>query len=189
MYCSKCGESNEENAKFCKKCGSKLEKNDKPTEIKKTSDKSKIIIIALVGVVIVLALCVIFAGGFLKGHVPLETKDFSKFEMDLPVGSDFVETDSLQNYGYGGYVKMENSGKYSKEVSAFLVSNVKGSSHPSQVSLERTEGDIKVFKDNEGGDLYFIERTVGDYTFSFIGKDDQTIIKILESIKVTGSSN
>ena len=44
MYCSKCGESNEENAKFCKKCGSKLEKNDKPTEIKKTSDKSKIII-------------------------------------------------------------------------------------------------------------------------------------------------
>ena len=131
----------------------------------------------------------IFAGGFLKGHVPLETKDFSKFEIDLPVGSDFVETDSLQNYGYGGYVKMENSGKYSKEVSAFLVSNVKGSSHPSQVSLERTEGDIKVFKDNEGGDLYFIERTVGDYTFSFIGKDDQTIIKILESIKVTGSSN
>ena len=36
MYCSKCGESNEKNAKFCKKCGSKLEKNDKQKEIKKT---------------------------------------------------------------------------------------------------------------------------------------------------------
>ncbi len=82
---------------------------------------------------------------------------------------------------------MENSGKYSKEVSVFLVSNVKPSTPPSQVSLERTEGDIKVFKDNEGGDLYYIERKVDDYTFAFIGKDDKTIVKILESVKVTGS--
>ena len=28
MYCNKCGQNNEENAKFCKNCGTKLEKKE-----------------------------------------------------------------------------------------------------------------------------------------------------------------
>ncbi|WP_295721390.1 hypothetical protein [uncultured Methanobrevibacter sp.] len=35
MYCSNCGELNEENTICYKKCGTKLKNDDKPTEIKK----------------------------------------------------------------------------------------------------------------------------------------------------------
>ncbi|WP_461461676.1 zinc ribbon domain-containing protein [Methanobrevibacter sp.] len=184
MYCSNCGEYNEEDAIFCKKCGAKFENDNNPTEIEKKSSKNKIIIISLVSVVMVLALCVFFAGGSLKGDIPLETQNFSIFQMDVPVGSDFVETQSIPNYGFGGLITLENTGNYSNEVGIFMVSNIGGSSHPREVSLERTEGDIKVFKDREG-DAYFIQRDIGDYHFVLMGRDDETMIKMLESIKMT----
>ena len=185
MKCPNCGEENNPDSKFCKNCGNSLESIVTPENTPKTLEKNKIIIIALVAVIIILAVGVIFAGGFLKGNVPLETMDFEIFKMDVPEGSNFVETSSIPNYGFGGFVGLQNGGKYSKEVNSLLISNIAGSSHPSAVSLDRTEGDIKVFKDNQGHDAYYIVREIDEYEFVLIGNDDQTMIKMLKSIQIT----
>lgn len=185
MFCPECGETNADDAKFCRKCGEKLENESDSAKVTNTFEKNKILIIALIAVVAILAIGVIFAGGFLKGNVPLETMDFEVFKMDVPEGSEFVETSSMPNYGYGGFIGFANNGKYSKEVGALMISTIKGSIHPSEVSLDRTEGDIKVFKDNQGNDAYYIVREIDDYEFTLIGSDDQTMIKMLKSIQIT----
>ena len=185
MKCPNCGEENNPDSKFCKNCGKSLESVVTQENIPKTLEKNKIIIIALIAIVIILAVGVIFAGGFLKGNVPLETMDFEIFKMDVPEGSNFVETNSIPNYGFGGFVGLQNGGKYSKEVNSLLISNIAGSSHPSSVSLDRTEGDIKVFKDNQGRDAYYIVRELDGYEFVLIGNDDPTMIKMLKSIQIT----
>lgn len=184
MKCPNCGELNDDSAKFCKSCGEQFE--SQPVPVKQTGmDKNKIIIIALVAVIAVLSVGVLFAGGVFKSEIPLESMDFEIFTMDVPVGSNFVETQSIPNYGFGGFVGLSNNGEYSKEVSSLLISNIAGSSHPSEVSLDRTEGDIKVYKDNQGHDAYYIVREIDDYEFVLIGRDDQTMIKMLKSIQIT----
>ncbi|MEE0936203.1 MAG: zinc ribbon domain-containing protein [Methanobrevibacter sp.] len=185
MYCPECGEENTDGAKFCKSCGAPLESGPDPVSGQKTYDKNKIIIIALIAVIAILAVGAIFAGGFLKGNVPLETMDFEVFKMDVPVGSEFVTTNTIPNYGFGGFIGMSNSGKYSKEVGSLLISTIAGSSHPDAVKLDRTEGDIKIFKDTEGRDAYYITREVDDYEFVLIGSDDKTMIKMLKTVKIT----
>ena len=185
MKCPNCGEENNPDSKFCKNCGKSLESVVTQENIPKTLEKNKIIIIALIAIVIILAVGVIFAGGFLKGNVPLETMDFEIFKMDVPEGSNFVETNSIPNYGFGGFVGLQNGGKYSTEVNTLMISTITGSTPPSQVRLDRTEGDIKVFKDKDGSDSYFIEKQINDYEFTLIGSDDKTMIKMLNSIKIT----
>ena len=185
MRCPNCGEENNPDSKFCKKCGESLEHGVTPKNTPNTLEKNKIIIIALIAIIVILAVGVIFAGGFLKGNIPLESMDFEIFKMDVPKESNFVETNSIPNYGFGGFVALQNGGKYSKEVNSLLISNIAGSSHPSEVSLDRTEGDIKVFKDNQGHDAYYIVRELDGYEFVLIGNDDKTMIKMLKSIQIT----
>ena len=185
MYCPECGEDNADGAKFCKSCGAELESSPAPVKEQKKYDKNKLLIIGLIAVVVILAAGVIFAGGFLKGNVPLETMDFEVFKMDVPVGSEFVATTTIPNYGFGGLVTLENTGEHSDEVYSMLVSNIAGSSHPDSVSLDRKEGDITVYKDNQGRDGYFITRQVDDFEFDLIGKDDKTMVKMLKTVKIT----
>lgn len=185
MYCPECGEENEDSSKFCKSCGADLDDNPAPVKEQTTFNKQKILIIALVAIVIILAVGVIFMGGFLKGDIPLESMDFEIFTMDVPKGSEFVKTQSIPNYGFGGLISLSNSGEYSNEVGSLLISTIDGSSHPSAVSLDRTEGDITVYKDNQGRDAYYMVREIGDYEFVLIGRDDQTMIKMLQSIQIT----
>ena len=185
MYCPECGEENDDGAKFCKSCGAALENAPAPVTESRTYDKNKILIIALIAAIVILAVGVIFAGGLLKGNVPLETMDFEVFKMDVPVGSEFVATTTIPNYGFGGLVTLENAGEHSDEVYSILVSNIAGSSHPDSVSLDRKEGDITVYKDNQGRDGYFITRQVDDFEFNLIGKDDKTMVKMLKTVKIT----
>ena len=71
MKCPKCGSFNHENAKFCKGCGSPLETQT----AEQATDKNKIIIAGLVGVIIIIVLVgAIFAGGFLKSETPQQTE-------------------------------------------------------------------------------------------------------------------
>lgn len=185
MYCPECGEENADGAKFCKSCGAALESAPAPVTESKKYDKNKILIIALIAAIVILAVGMIFAGGLLKGNVPLETMDFEVFKMDVPVGSEFVATTTIPNYGFGGLVTLENAGEHSDEVYSILVSNIAGSSHPDSVSLDRKEGDITVYKDNQGRDGYFITRQVDDFEFNLIGKDDKTMVKMLKTVKIT----
>ncbi|WP_407414148.1 hypothetical protein [Methanobrevibacter sp.] len=106
--------------------------------------------------------------------------------MLTPVGSAYVTTDSLPSYGdMGGYVLLENAGKYLNEVFSICVSTTQGESHPPEVILYDPVGDITVYKDNQGNDAYYIVRHVGEYRFSLIGNDVKTMINMLNSIEIT----
>ena len=182
MNCPKCGCNNNNDAKFCRECGAKLETNNSTST---TTNKNNLIVVILIVVIAILAIGVLFASGVFKSEVPLETMDFEVFKMDVPECSEFVETSSIPNYGFGGFVALKNNGDYSDEVGVLMVSTIQGSSHPSEVSLDRTEGDIKVFKDNQGHDAYYIVREIDGFEFVLIGNDDQTMIKMLNSVKIT----
>lgn len=183
IFCENCGTEMSADVDFCPECG--FGKRHSVASTPSHSGRDRKVIYALIGVVAVLAVAILLlVGGVFHSEVPLATEDFEIFTMLTPEGSNFVETSSLPSYGFGGYVGMENAGNYSQEVFSIMVSTIRGGTHPSEVSLDRQEGDITVYKDNQGRNVFYIERTVGEYEFTVIGNDDDTIIKMLNSIKL-----
>ena len=178
MNCPKCGTENDNDAKFCRSCGETLKSEPQ--------DKNKkIIIIGLIALVIILTGAVLYAGGVFKEEIPLKTEDFELFKMDIPVGSYFEEFTSIPAFGnIGGLVYMENKGQYSYEVSGFGVSKM-GASIPSQMKFEREDGAVKIFKDKENTGLYMVALTKDDFFFSLMGRDVDTMIKMIKSIEIT----
>ena len=183
IFCENCGTEMSADVDFCPECG--FGKRHSVASTPSHSGRDRKVMYALIGVVAVLAVAILLlVGGVFHSEVPLATEDFEIFTMLTPEGSNFVETSSLPSYGFGGYVGMENAGNYSQEVFSIMVSTIRGGTHPSEVSLDRQEGDITVYKDNQGRNVFYIERTVGEYEFTVIGNDDDTIIKMLNSIKL-----
>ena len=80
---------------------------------------------------------------------------------------------------------MENAGAYSDEVYSIMISTIQGGSHPSGTILDSQVGDISIYKDNQGKNVYYMERDVGDYEVTLIGNDEDTMIKMLQSIELT----
>ena len=183
MNCPKCGNENENEAKFCKHCGTPLNSVSKATT--KTTDKNKMIIIALIAVVAILVVGVLFVGGLFNSNIPLETMDFEIFEMDAPVGAKFEEFTSIPAYGnIGGLVYLQNKGAYSEEISTFGISKM-GPSIPSAMKYEREEDGVVIFKDETGTGLYLAAKNIDDYSFNIMGRDPNTMVKMLNSIKIT----
>ncbi|SDA37070.1 zinc ribbon domain-containing protein [Methanobrevibacter millerae] len=186
-YCKKCGAEIKDNALFCPQCGAKGDLAVKKSEDKK--DKNKYLIIGLIAVVAILAAGVLYASGVFNSETPLQETNFGDFKMLAPVGSNYVETNSVPSYGdIGGFIILENGGKYKKEVYCIMVSTIEGKTTPSSVSLDRQEGDITIFKDNQGNDGYLVERKVGDYEFTLMGSDDKAMIKMLNSVQITNTN-
>ncbi len=185
MNCPKCGENNNNDSKYCKNCGTLLEDNHSSLKSLENLDRNKVIIIALIAAIIILAIGVIFAGGFFKSNVPLETKDFELFTMDVPVGSNFEEFTSIPSFGnIGGLIYLQNTGQYSSEVTMFGVSKM-GASIPSQVKFERNDGDVSIFKDKEDTGLYLAALEKDDFSVSLMGRDPDTMVKMLNTIVIT----
>ena len=80
---------------------------------------------------------------------------------------------------------MENAGAYSDEVYSIMISTIQGGSYPSGTVLDSQVGDITVYKDNQGENVYYIERDVGDYEVTLIGNNEDAMIKMLQSIELT----
>ena len=179
--CKKCGSENPDSSTFCKDCGKKLGED-------KRDNKNIILIGALVIIIAILLVTAIYMGGFL-GHqeVPLEDHDFGGISMLVPKGSNYVETRSLPSYGsvVGGFVMLENAGNYSREAFSIMFSTSSAKSHPPEVSLDRQEGDITIYKDSEGRDGLYMVRQVDDVEVTLIGNDEETMIKMLNSVKLT----
>ena len=188
IYCENCGERNNAESKFCKNCGTALKssvvKVNPPT---KKDDKNRIIILALIGVIAVLAIGALFAGGLFKSEVPLETRDFEIFEMDVPVGSEFEEKTSMPAFpGIGGFIFLENVGDYSQEVYVLDISTLQYKAIIDEFKFERDEGDIKIYKDRTGQtDLYYLVKEIDEFDFGLMGEDVDTMVKMLNSIKIT----
>lgn len=186
-YCKKCGAEIKDNALFCPQCGAKGDLSVEKSKDKK--DKNKFLVIGLIAVVALLAVGILFASGVFNSETPLQMTSFGEFKMLAPVGSNYVETNSMPSYGnIGGFIILENGGKYKNEVFGIMVSTIDGTTTPSQFSVDRQEGDITVFKDNQGNNEYYVVRKVGDYEFSLIGSDDKAMVKMLQSVEITDSN-
>ena len=180
--CKNCGAALTPNSKFCPECGSK----QSPVKASGGQNSTnKIRIVALIIVIIALAGAILFSG-VLKPEIPLETHDFEIFKMDVPVGSDFQVASSIPSFGnVGGFVILENRGEYSKEAYFVMISTIQGSTPPSEVSFDRTEGDITIYKDSQGRGAYYLTREVDGFIFDAGGKDEATLIKMMKSIEIT----
>ena len=178
MKCKKCGAENEDYSKFCKKCGEPLK--SLPL-INKAKYKHQKIIIALIIIIILL----LVIGGVIAvinwTNIPLETKDFGAFKLDIPVGSDFkldlsVTTDS--NNLFVGYL---NKGEYASDVGAFQVGNNITEDAISQMgNLIETDEDIKVYQ-NES--VYLVFRDIGSSQIILFGTNLDALKKVAKSYK------
>ena len=154
MKCPKCGKENSDNAKFCTSCGNTLES--------KTKDNNKLIIIALVAIVIVLAGVAIYASGIFTPQTEFETRNFDGFTMDVPVDSDYVLSDEhttdpknifvgYRNNDYDTFI--DNSGFY-------VGTNVTKKLATWDSELLEEDGNLSIYKnDSDGITLYKIFKT------------------------------
>ena len=183
-YCKNCGARLNENSKFCPECGTKAPEK---TQTEQADNKTRNMIIALVAVVAVLAIGVGFASGLFHTEVPLETLDFGAFTMSVPKGAQFEEFSSVPSYpGIGGFIFLENKGEYSKEVFMLDVSTLQSHSVADDFAFDRKEGNIEIYKDRTGEtNLKYLLRDMGNYDFGLMGEDTDTMIKMLNSVKVT----
>ena len=185
--CKNCGCENPNQSTFCSDCGTKLEDTSQISQPK--DNKNKIIIGVLIAIIAILLVgTVILAGDLFKEDVPLETTDFGGITMLTPVGSNFVETNSVPAISAyaGGFIMFENAGNYSHEAYSVTFSTVPGKNVIDDVVLDRQEGDITIYKDRNGNEGYYMTRDVDDIGVSMIGGDEKTMIKMLNSVKVTG---
>lgn len=180
--CENCGAENNDKSTFCSTCGNQLHINN---DINKKK-KEKTIIIALIAVIAIMLIGLgVYASGILSPpEVPLENHDFGILEMSIPKGSHFEEFTSIPEFGnIGGLIYLENTGNYSSEVTVFGVSKM-GASIPSQVKYDRQEGDVKIFKDKDEEGLYLAAITKGDYFIDLMGRDPDTMVKMLNSVEI-----
>ena len=80
-YCENCGANLKEGAKFCPDCGHEVKVQNNTT-----SNSNRNIIIALVCIIAILAVAVALSANLFTLEVPLESRDFEIFRMDVPVG-------------------------------------------------------------------------------------------------------
>ena len=106
MNCPKCGNENENEAKFCKHCGAKLES---PKSKINTNERDKKVII---GLLIIIGILIAASAIFLTMNLTsdngpeFETHDFGDFTMKVPKGTTFKEYSTVgkgTNYWATGY--------------------------------------------------------------------------------------
>ena len=176
MKCPKCGNENDDNAKFCKSCGEKLEK---PAI---AGDKNKKIIIALIAIVIILAGVVAYTSGILS-PVELKTQEFDGFTLDVPVNSNFVLDESLSTPN-GAFVEYWNKYENSFDLVYFMV----GTNLTEDMIVDKgpveTDGDLKVFKnESDGQTIYEVLKSDGKVGIIVSGDNPDTLKRIANTFK------
>lgn len=184
MKCPKCGNENNPESKFCKNCGNPLDSQVK-TSTNNSGKEKKIIIGLIIVIVAILAIGTLYGMGVFKGEVPLETKNFDAFKIDVPVGSDYVITDASTTNKKSITVSYKNNGKYDMEAFGIIVSNNATNKIPSSLGeLVEKEDGIEVYK-NQTDDLtsYTIYKEDGKAQVMVIGYDLNTVKKMAKSFK------
>ena len=180
MKCSKCGKENSDSSKFCKHCGSPI---NSPSKV---NDKDKKIIIGLILVIIaILVIGGLYGMGVFKGEVPLETKDFGAFKLDVPVGSDYVLIDSYSTNKNNLFVGYENKGDYEFDAFGFYVGNNLTKNVASlNGELYEEDGKMTLYKNNtDGTTIYTLYYDSGDGKISMIGSNPDVMKKMAKSLK------
>lgn len=177
MKCPKCNSENSNDSKFCKKCGAPLNR--------KTGSNRNIIIIGLIIAILLLAIGVLYGTGVLKGEVPLETKDFGAFKIDVPVGSKYVLSDSSTQDGSRISVGYMNKGEYQFEAFGFFVgNNLSKNGASSMGEFYEKDGNMEIYKNESSTeDMYFLFKDNGDHQVMILGNDVDTIKRMANSLK------
>lgn len=176
--CPKCGNEIEADEEFCSKCGEGL----KPKTASITKEH-KIIIVAL-SIVVIALVGLLLSGAFTSHDIPLGNKDFGGITMLVPVGSDFVESDSLPDYGVGGFIMYKNTGEYSHDAFSITFSTTIGKSAPSPFILDRQDGDISIYRTSTGEDGIYMIREVGGIKVDMLGGNEEVMKKMLNSVEI-----
>ena len=156
MKCPNCGSEVQDTAKFCKKCGADLQSSSDIVKTDNTDNKNqKILIAALAVVVIILAAILLYASGVFNSEIAMETQEFDQFEIDVPVGSDFVSTKKKTDDANDIMLKYKNKGQYSDEAAEMVVGNNLDTGLISDdAQLSDTEGNAKIYKSSKGYELF-----------------------------------
>ena len=179
MQCPKCGDENDDSAKFCKSCGQDFANASKP------KNRTNTIIIIVLAIICIGLLCAIISIAT-QPDIPLEPQDFEILKMSVPVGSDWQVSQSVPSVGnVGGLVYLSNEGEYAHEVSSFGVSTGIGSSIPPQVVYDKEIDGVTIFKGKNGEDLLVAAKEVGDYKLTLMGRDANLMAKMLNSVELT----
>lgn len=180
MKCPKCGNENIDSAKFCKHCGESLN-----TPIKTGKSKDKKIIIGLVIIIIaLLAIGGLYGMGVFKGEVPLETKDFNAFKLDVPVGSNYVVKDSSSANKDNLFVSYENKGDYEFDAFGFFVGNNLTKKAAVNGELYEQDGKMEIYKNDSTGDaIYSLYYDSGDGQIMIVGSNVDVMKKMAKSLK------
>ena len=178
MKCPKCGSENSDSSKFCKTCG-------EPIHTSKPDNKNKIIIGVLVIVIAILAVGVLFGMGVFKEDVPLETKDFGAFKLDVPVGSNYVLKDSSSTNKSNLFVGYENKGDYEFEAFGFFVgNNITKNSSSWSGELYQKEGNMEIYKNvSDGKPIYNLYYDAGNGKIIIIGSDADNLKNMAKSFR------
>ena len=165
----------------------------KHSDILKKNDNSRPILITLIAIALIVLIGVgVYASGIFTPDVPLTTKDFGAFKIDVPEGSDFVVKDSVTTSDDNLFISYENKGKYSNELTYILVgNNMDDDDDDSEVKLIETDGNMKVYQYIESDAtgkccIAFVDD--GNCQVETIGYDLNTVKRVAKSFKAVDIS-
>ena len=176
MKCPKCGNEIENKAKFCKNCGQQLPK------VNANNINSKKIIIALIAVAVILTAIAVFASGALTG-VELKHEHFDGFDIDVPVDSKFVLTDSITTQPDNVYQAYFNKGEHFYDISAIMVGMNLTAKHVNFDSeLMENNGEFAIYKnDSDGITVYKVLKEGNKANVCVMGSNLDALKKIAHS--------
>lgn len=135
--------------------------------------------------VIAFVILIIFTNYAFVLNTPLQTKDFGKFSISVPFGSNFVD-DGIQHMDdSGGFVSYKNTGSYSKNFYFFQVTSMSSFEIPSNFNLISKGDQLNIYQ-NSDRDVYLLVRDVDNYKFILMGNDLNTLKQVANSIKFKG---
>ena len=180
MKCPNCGKENTDTAKFCTVCGKTLKNEEKP------KNKNKLIILALIALIIVLAGAIIYTSGILAPQTQFVTKDFDGFTIDVPADSDYVLTDEHTTDPKNIFVGYRNNDHDTFiDTSGFFVgTNVTKKIASLESEFVEEDGDLTIYKnESEGITLYKIFKKGNDANLMIMGSKLDDLKHMANSFK------
>ena len=183
MKCPKCGNENTGSAKFCNNCGEAL---TPPVKAGPRLNKDKKIIIGLIiAIIAILAIGGLYGMGIFKGEVPLETKDFDAFKLDIPVGSNYLVKDTSSTNKSNLFIGYVNKGDYEFDAYGFYVgNNLTRNATSWNGDLYETDGNMEIYKnDSSEGPIYSLYYDSGNGQILIIGSNVDAMKKMAKTLK------
>jgi len=179
MKCQNCDCENSDGARFCKKCGASLTDSNDKNKI-----NNRIIIVLIAVVVIVLAGVLLYASGVFNSNTSLEAGDFEGFDLDVPVGSNFVLKKSHNSNPDNLFVQYNNNGEHSEIVAFQVGNNLSEDKVTSLGEFVEASGDLRIYRngsDNDG--FYMVFKEGVDANIIIYGGDLDILKAMADSFK------